>query len=320
MFFSVIIPVYNRPTEIFELLSSLVQQAYREFEVILVEDGSRIKSDQIVAKFQSSLSICYYFQENQGQGFARNFGMNHAKGDFFVILDSDVILPPDYLLVLKAAIQGRSLDAFGGPDAAADDFNSLQKAMDFAMTSFWTTGGIRGKLKDPSKYQARGFNMGVSRGVFEALGGFVDPNRGEDIEWSIRIKKAGFKLELVEEAFVYHKRKNTLGSFAQQAFSFGRNRVNVSRFHPEAIKLVHWMPTFFLLFLTSIGMNVLFFQLFLIPHLLVLGAWGAMVIWTASWKYHSILLGVLALITSIIQLCCYGAGLVFELFRKVAKG
>src|SRR5690606_1901585 len=157
-------------------------------------------------------------------GFARNFGMTRAGGDFFVILDSDVILPSDYLMVLKAAIQARRLDAFGGPDAAAEDFSNLQKAMDFAMTSFWTTGGIRGKLKDPSKYQARGFNMGVSRKVFESLGGFVDPNRGEDIEWSIRIRKSGFKLELVEEAFVYHKRKNTLLSFAKQAFSFGRNR------------------------------------------------------------------------------------------------
>ena len=320
MFFSVIIPVYNRPTEIFELLSSLVHQTYREFEVILVEDGSKIKSDQIASQFEPSLSVRYYFQENQGQGFARNFGMTKAKGDFFVILDSDVILPTDYLRVLNSAIRERSLDAFGGPDAAAADFSNLQKAMDFAMTSFWTTGGIRGKLKDPSKYQARGFNMGVSRRVFEDLGGFVDPNRGEDIEWSIRIKKAGYKLELVEEAFVYHKRKNTLGSFAKQAFSFGRNRVNVSRFHPEAIKLVHWMPTFFGLFLLSILVNAVFFQIFLVPHVLVLGAWGAMVIWTASWKYQSILVGDLALMTSIIQLCCYGAGLVFEFVRKLSKG
>ena len=320
MFFSVIIPVYNRPSEVFELLTSLSHQTHKGFEVVLVEDGSTTKADQVVSRFDSELSIQYFFQENQGQGFARNFGMTKAKGDFFVILDSDVILPPDYLSVLEKAIQERDLDAFGGPDAAASDFSNLQKAMDFAMTSFWTTGGIRGKLKDPSKYQARGFNMGVSRRVFETLGGFVDPNRGEDIEWSIRIKKAGFRLELVEEAFVYHKRKNTLGSFARQAFSFGRNRVNVSRFHPEAIKLVHWMPTFFGLFLLSILANAVFFQIFLIPHVLVLGAWGAMVIWTASWKYQSILVGDLALVTSIIQLCCYGSGLVFEFVRKLTKG
>jgi glycosyltransferase involved in cell wall biosynthesis len=320
MFFSIIIPVYNRPSEIHELLSSLANQSYDDFEVILVEDGSTAKSDQVAADFVSRFSISYSFQQNQGQGFARNFGMTQAKGNFFVILDSDVILPDEYLAVLEKAIRERNLDAFGGPDAAATDFSRLQKAMDYAMTSFWTTGGIRGKLKDPAKYQARGFNMGVSRQVFESLGGFVDPNRGEDIEWSIRIKKAGYKLELVEEAFVFHKRKNTLLSFAKQAFSFGRNRVNVSRFHPEAIKLVHWMPTFFLLFLLSIAVNAFFIQILLIPHLLLLVAWVAAVTWGASWKYRSILVGSLALITSIIQLCSYGAGLVFELFRKARKG
>lgn len=320
MFFSVIIPVYNRPSEVSELFSSLLKQSMPDFEVILVEDGSTLKADGVVSQFESQLPIRYFFQKNQGQGFARNFGMRQAKGDFFIILDSDVILPADYLSRLKKAITARGLDAFGGPDAAASDFSSLQKAMDFAMTSFWTTGGIRGKLKDPSKYQARGFNMGVSRSVFETTGGFIDPNQGEDIEWSIRIKKADFKLELVEEAFVYHKRKNTLKSFAKQAFSFGRNRVNVSRFHPEAIKLVHCLPTFFLLFLISIPVNAIFYQIYLIPQLLLLGIWAGLVIYDASWKYRSILVGGLALMTSLIQLCCYGSGLVFEFFRKKAKG
>jgi glycosyltransferase involved in cell wall biosynthesis len=320
MLFSIIIPVYNRPSEIFELLTSLVNQSLQDFEVILIEDGSKDRSDKIAALFQSKISINYFFRENQGQGFARNFGMSQAKGDFFVFLDSDVILPGDYLLVLKNAILSRNLDAFGGPDAAAPDFSNLQKAMDFAMTSFWTTGGIRGKLKDPSKYQARGFNMGVSRKVFQTTGGFVDPNRGEDIEWSIRIKKAGFKLELVEEAFVYHKRKNTLKSFAKQAFSFGRNRVNVSRFHPEAIKLVHWLPTFFLFFLLSLLVNVIFFRVLIFPHLLIFGFWAGLVIYQASWRYKSILVGDLALMTSIVQLCGYGSGLVYELFRKRLKG
>lgn len=320
MFFSVIIPIFNRPYEAHELLSSLTRQSFQDFEVILVEDGSSVKSDQIANDFNSILSIRYFFQENQGQGFARNFGMQQAKGEFFVILDSDVILPEHYLSVLKNAIQFRKLDAFGGPDAAATDFSDSQKAMDFAMTSFWTTGGIRGKLKNPSKYQARGFNMGVSQKVFDATGGFVDPNRGEDIEWSIRIKKAGFTLELVEEAFVYHKRKNTLHSFAKQAFSFGRNRVNVSRFHPEAIKLVHWLPTFFLVFVLSIVVNVLFFRIHLVPHLAILSIWAGLVILEATFNYKSISVGVLALITSVVQLCGYGSGLVFELFRKSTKG
>ncbi|GAB2492622.1 glycosyltransferase family 2 protein [Algoriphagus taiwanensis] len=320
MFFSFIIPVYNRPDEIRDLLSSISSQDYLDFEVIVVEDGSSVKADKVCSDFGSKLSLAYFFQENSGQGFARNFGMKNANGEFFIILDSDVILPSDYLSKVNQAVQARKLDAFGGPDAAAEGFTPLQKAMDFAMTSFWTTGGIRGKLKDPSKYQARGFNMGVSRKVFEQIGGFVDPNRGEDIEWSIRIKKAGFRLELIEGAFVYHKRKNTLWSFAKQAFSFGQNRVNVSRFHPEAIKLVHWLPTFFLFFLISLLINGLFLKIFFIPHLLIFGAWAGLVIYQASWKYQSILVGDLALMTSIIQLCGYGSGLLLEFLRKQVSG
>lgn len=320
MLFSIIIPVFNRPGELAELLTSLTYQTFSQFEVIVIEDGSTISSEKVIDRFNDLFPIRYILQENTGQGFARNHGMAQAKGDFFIVLDSDVIIPSSYLEVLNKAILDRGLDAFGGPDAADSDFSNLQKAMDYAMTSFWTTGGIRGKLKDPSKYQARGFNMGVSRKVFEQVGGFVDPNRGEDIEWSIRIKKAGFKLELVEEAFVYHKRKNTLWSFAKQAFSFGRNRVNVSRFHPEAIKLVHLLPTFFLIFLISIIVNAAFFKFLLIPQLVVFGVWATLVIYSASWKYQSILIGDLALLTSLIQLSSYGAGLVFELFKKTLKG
>ena len=320
MFFSCIIPVYNRPGELQELLRSLLAQTYSQFEVIVVEDGSTIRCDEVVTSFSQDLSIRYFFQENTGQGFARNFGMQQAKGDFFVILDSDVILPSSYFESLENAIAARSLDAFGGPDAAASDFSPLQKAMDFAMTSFWTTGGIRGKLKNPAAYQARGFNMGVSRAVFDRLGGFVDPNRGEDIEWSLRIKKAGFRLELVSEAFVYHKRKNTLWSFAKQAFSFGQNRVNVSRFHPEAIKLVHALPSLFLLFLISIGVNLIFLKFMLIPQLLIFWAWAILVVNQAYWKYRSLLVGHLALLTSLVQLCGYGSGLLVELAIKLRKG
>ncbi|MEY2705257.1 MAG: hypothetical protein RL407_1319 [Bacteroidota bacterium] len=320
MLFSCIIPVYNRPDELRDLLGSLLSQSYIQFEVVVVEDGSTSRCEEVVRTFSKQLSIRYFYQENTGQGFARNFGMQQAKGDFFVILDSDVLLPPTYFECLQEAIQSRSLDAFGGPDAAAADFSALQKAMDFAMTSFWTTGGIRGKLKNPAAYQARGFNMGVSRAVFDRLGGFVDPNRGEDIEWSIRIKKAGFRLELVSEAFVYHKRKNTLWSFAKQGFSFGRNRVNVSRFHPEAIKLVHALPSLFLLFLISLAVNLIFIHLLPIPHLLILGVWAFLVLVQSTWQYRSPWVGILALCTSLIQLSGYGMGLLLELAIKWTKG
>ncbi|MBN7817907.1 glycosyltransferase [Algoriphagus pacificus] len=320
MFFSVIIPVYNRPQELQELLKSLTNQSFSDFEVLVMDDGSTIKSDSIVNSFQKDLNINYVHQPNQGQGFARNDGMKLAQGSFFVILDSDVVLPQNYLSLLKTAIQERFLDAFGGPDAAAQDFSTLQKAMNFAMTSFWTTGGIRGKLKDPSKYQARGFNMGVSRKVFEKLGGFVDPNKGEDIEWSIRIKKAGFKLELVEEAYVFHKRKNNLISFAKQAFSFGQNRVNVSRFHSEAIKLVHLMPFFFLLFCLATPFAFFLNKTIFYLQVGVLFTWATAIVLQATLQSKSISVGVLSLITSVVQLFSYGLGLALEWVKKTLKG
>ncbi|MEB2786690.1 glycosyltransferase [Algoriphagus persicinus] len=320
MKFSVIIPVYNRPEELRELLQSLTKQAFSDFEIVVIEDGSMNDSGCVITDFNDKLQIQYLVQPSSGQGFARNNGMKTAKGEFFVILDSDVILPDDYLQKLSTAIESRILDAFGGPDAADKDFSVLQKAMDFAMTSLWTTGGIRGKMKNPSKYQARGFNMGVSRKVFEETGGFADPNQGEDIEWSIRIKMAGFKLELVPEAFVYHKRKNTVASFARQAFSFGKNRVNVSRFHPGAIKLVHWLPTAFLLFCLFIPLfyfvNKSLFQL--TATLLLI--WSAGVILSSAIQYKSAKVGFLSWITSIIQLWSYGLGLPWELLRKWSKG
>ncbi len=320
MFFSVIIPVFNRPGEANELLESLTFQSEMDFEVILVEDGSEFTCEKVVEIFKAKYPVQYLYQDNQGQGFARNNGMKIAKGDFFVILDSDVILPKDYLSHLKKAINSRKLDAFGGPDAADQSFTPLQKAMDFAMTSFLTTGGIRGKLKDPEKFQARGFNMGVSREVFNQTGGFLDPNRAEDIEWSIRIKKASFRLELVQEAFVYHKRKNTLKSFAKQAFSFGRNRVNVSRFHPEAIQPVHLMPVFFLLFcLSMIFTQAVSKSLFGIQ-LMLIGSWSILILVSASQKFKSVKTGIMSLITSFAQLLSYGLGLIWEVFIKISKG
>ncbi|PZX51812.1 GT2 family glycosyltransferase [Algoriphagus ratkowskyi] len=320
MKFSVIIPVFNRPDELRELLHSLSNQIFTDFEVVVIEDGSLINSSDVISNFADLLQLQYLVQVNTGQGFARNNGMKIANGDFFVILDSDVILPNDYLQELAKAIDSRNLNAFGGPDAADKDFTALQKAMDFAMTSFWTTGGIRGKMKDPAKYQARGFNMGVSRKVFETTAGFVDPNQGEDIEWSIRIKKAGFKLELVKNAFVYHKRKNTLKSFAKQAFSFGRNRVNVSRFHPEAIKLVHWLPSAFLLFSLSIPIFFIGSKPLFHLSIAVFITWSVGVVLSSAVQNKSAKVGVLSWFTSVLQLWSYGLGLPLELLRKYVKG
>lgn len=316
MLFSIIIPVYNRPDEIRELLASLLHQENKNFEVIVVEDGSDISCESVVRSIEKQMSITYQRIENVGQGFARNVGAGSASGDFFIFFDSDCIIPSTYLSVVELAIKERGLDAFGGPDAAGDNFSILQKAMDYAMTSFWTTGGIRGKLKDPKKYQARGYNMGFSRQVFEQTKGFIDPNQGEDIELSMRIKKSGFNLELIADAFVYHKRKSSVGAFIKQGFSFGKNRVNVSKYHPEAIQAVHLFPLAFLLFYLSMPL-VASWAPILFPFQWMVGMlWLALVFFGATVQYSNPLIGLLAVPLSVAQLSAYGIGLAIAWITK----
>ena len=320
MNFSVVVPVYNRPSELRKLLDSLLHQDYTALEVIIVEDGSSQRSELVANEYKDRLNLRYYFQENQGQGFARNFGMEQAQGDYFVLFDSDCIIPRHYFSVLFEELLMRKLDAHGGPDAAAQDFTVFQKAINFSMTSLWTTGGIRGKLKDPAKYQARGYNMGMARSVFQATRGFVDPNRGEDIELSIRIKQMGFRLELIENAYVYHNRKNTLMSFFAQSFSFGRNRINVSRYHPGSVQLVHLLPLIFL----SGWIGWLLLSGF-VPVLRLLGAgvfgtWTLGVLVSATVQNKSLGVGLLAVLTSYGQLFSYGAGIFWESIRKATNG
>jgi glycosyltransferase involved in cell wall biosynthesis len=316
MRFSVIIPVYNRPDELQQLLKSLSKQTFSDFEVIVVEDGSELSSESIVQDFRTRLSIIYFYQENCGQGFARNNGMELAKGEYFVFFDSDCVIPPNYFSILNTAVDSRRLDAHGGPDDAGEDFSDWQKAMNFSMTSFWTTGGIRGKLKNPAKYQARGYNMGFSRAVYKKLGGFVHPNMAEDIELSIRIKKAGFKLELVEEAFVYHHRKNDFFSFIRQSHQFGRNRVFITRFHKDALKMVHLMPLLFLLGLVFLPIGFLYLK----PLGWLMAAayflWTMAVLISAQGGVKSRFFAVL---TSYGQLIGYGTGVLRQAFFSLLK-
>ena len=320
MFFSVVVPVYNRPNEIEELLESLVDQEYKQFEVVIVEDGSSNTCREIVESFRNKLAVRYLYQENQGQGFARNFGMENAKGDYFVLFDSDCIIPHHYLKTLNEEIHNRQLDAHGGADGAATDFSVFQKAINFSMTSFWTTGGIRGKMKNPEKYQARGYNMGFSREVFMATKGFVDPNRAEDIELSIRIKKLGYRLALVKDAYVYHKRKNTFVSFLAQSFSFGRNRINVSRYHPRAVQLVHLLPLMFLVSFVVWLIASFFWTGIFYLGAVIFGLWTGGVFLSASWGNQSVLVGLIAIFTSHGQLFSYGAGILTESIIKLIRG
>lgn len=316
MYFSIIVPVYNRPEEIIDLLDSIRKQDFTSFEVIIIEDGSSSTCEDLILPYFECLNLTYVFQENTGQGFARNHGISISKGEFFVFFDSDCVVPNGYFNALKKAINARKLDAFGGPDEAGSEFSAFQKAMNFSMTSLWTTGGIRGKLKDPAKFQARGFNMGFSRKAFEKVGGFIDPNMAEDIEISMRIKKAGFRLELVREAFVYHRRKNTFISFLKQSFQFGRNRIHIRTYHPEAVQLVHALPVMFLAGLVAMPLAFIFVPILLSALASIYLSWSAGVLVSSTLANRSLKIGFLSLATSIGQLVAYGAGFIRQfLFR-----
>ncbi|HLT42645.1 MAG TPA: glycosyltransferase [Sphingobacteriaceae bacterium] len=317
MFFSIIIPLYNRPQEIEELLVTLVNQDYKNFEVIIVEDGSKQDAKSIVASFADKLTIRYFFKENEGQGFARNYAFERAEGDYFVMFDSDCLIPPNYLTIVRDYLEKNKLDAYGGPDAAHESFTPVQKAISYSMTSPFTTGGIRGNKKHIGTFHPRSFNMGISREVYEKVGGFKLTRLGEDIEYSIRIQRAGFKTGLVPDAFVYHKRRTNLMQFYKQLHFFGRARINIYKHFPSELRLVHFFPAAFVVFivgtvvanlfipsLASVGnFLLLFYFLFLFLHALST---------TKSFK-----VSIVSVFSSFIQLTAYGLGFIQDLWRRV---
>ena len=235
MLFSIIIPVYNRPNEVKELLQSLTHQADNMFEVIVVEDGSTLTCENVCKQYAGQLDIKYLVKENSGPGGSRNFGAEQAKGDYLLILDSDCIIPENYIQNIRKELQTNPCDAFGGADAAHESFSDMQKAVNYAMTSFFTTGGIRGGKKGGlEKFHPRSFNMGVKTSVYKSLGGFSNMRYGEDIDFSIRIFKAGHTVCLFPEAYVYHKRRVNLAKFYRQVFHSGAARINLWKRHPES--------------------------------------------------------------------------------------
>jgi len=246
--FSIIIPVYNRPNEIDELLESLTKQDFSDdFEVLIVEDGSTDKSEHIVERYKNQLDLKYFFKENSGAGASRNYGMSHASGNYYLILDSDVILPAHYLTEVSRGLNTNYTDAFGGPDAAHQSFTSLQKAINYSMTSFLTTGGIRGKKNAVGKFQPRSFNLGLSKVAFEKTKGFADLKIGEDIDLTFRLWEKGFETQLIENAFVYHKRRSTIQQFFIQTFAFGTARPQLNKRYPETAKITYWFPSLFII-------------------------------------------------------------------------
>ena len=262
--FSFIIPVYNRPDEIQELLDSFVGlKTATEFEIVIVEDGSTVLSKTSVESFKNTLNISYFFKENSGPGDSRNYGMQRAKGDYFIILDSDCVLPENYLTEVEKSLNNNYVDCFGGPDAAHDSFSNIQKAINFSMTSFITTGGIRGHKKGLDKFQPRSFNMGLSKKAFEASNGFGRIHPGEDPDLSIRLWNLGFKTKLISEAFVYHKRRISWNKFYKQVNKFGLVRPILNKWHPQTKKITYWFPSLFCLgFIASLLLFFINFKWF----------------------------------------------------------
>ncbi|WP_282122215.1 glycosyltransferase [Algibacter mikhailovii] len=246
--FSFIIPVYNRPEEIQELLQSFeALEGTMAYEIVIIEDGSTKPSKTIVESFQNRLNISYFIKANSGPGDSRNYGMQRAKGNYFIILDSDCILPKDYLQVVEDHLKREFVDCYGGPDAAHESFTNLQKAINFSMTSMITTGGIRGRKNSLDKFQPRSFNMGLSKKAFEATNGFGRIHPGEDPDLSIRLWDLGFKTKLIVEAYVYHKRRISWRTFYKQVHKFGLVRPILNFWHPSTKKFTYWFPTLFIL-------------------------------------------------------------------------
>ena len=317
MRYSVIVPVFNRPDEVKELLESLCTQTFRDFEVVLVEDGSSVPCVAVADAFRNQLDIKYFTKDNSGPGQTRNFGAERASGEYLIILDSDVMVPPGYFEAVEAELSRERADAFGGPDRAHPDFTPVQKAINYAMTSFFTTGGIRGGKVKMDKFYPRSFNLGISADAYKALGGFSKMRFGEDIDLSIRIFAAGYKCRLFPEAWVWHKRRTNLKKFFKQVHNSGIARINLYKKYPSSLKLVHTLPAAF-----TVGVALLLAVA--LPLLLVLSClpwWGAVLValaplllWVlavftdASAKNRSLRIGCLAVAASFVQLTGYGSG------------
>jgi len=317
MFFSIIIPLYNRPQEIDELLSTLTRQSYTQFEVLVIEDGSANDAKAVVERYSNKLDLKYFVKANEGQGFTRNYGFERAKGDYFVIFDSDCLIPEDYLEIVKDYLLEHRLDAYGGPDAAHDSFTPVQKAISYAMTSPFTTGGIRGNSKHIGQFHPRSFNMGVSREVWENVGGFILTRLGEDIEYSIRIHEHGFKIGLIPAAKVYHKRRTSFAQFYKQLHFFGRARINIYKHFPSELKLVHFFPAVF-----TLGILLTMILHFIYSPLAYLCDGGILLffflIFCHSWWVNkSVHVAFLSIIAAFIQLGAYGMGFIQDFVKRV---
>ncbi len=318
MFFSVIIPLYNRPQEIAELLACLTAQTYTQFEVLVIEDGSKLAAGSVIEKFQNQLDLKYYVKQNEGQGFTRNYAFERANGDYFIIFDSDCLIPKNYLEIVKNSLHNQYLDVYGGPDAAHQSFTPIQKAISYAMTSFFTTGGIRGKKKNAGgQFHPRSFNMGLSREVWEKTNGFKITRMGEDIEFSIRAHQSGFKIGLIPDALVYHKRRTSFIQFWKQLHFFGRARINIYHFFPKELKPVHFFPAVFSFFLAFTLLANIFLRDFAILCNAFLAIYILLIFFDSLMVNKSAKVAFLSIFASVIQLTAYGFGFIQDFCKRI---
>lgn len=340
MRYSLIIPVYNRPDEVDELLRSLMEQTFKDFEVLVVEDGSQEPCGQVVAKYERELDVKYYTKPNSGPGQTRNYGAARSKGEYLIVLDSDCVLPPGYLQAVEDELLREPADAFGGPDRAHDSFTAVQKAISYSMTSFFTTGGIRGGKKKMDKFYPRSFNMGIRARVYRDLGGFSPMRFGEDIDFSIRIFKGGYACRLFPEAWVWHKRRTDMKKFFKQVHNSGIARINLYKKYPESLKLVHLLPMVFTVGLALLALLALVgwigsIWIFQMAHkyiyavdfpelsvhadvfhllswlpLCPVGLFCLLILLDATRLFKNLKIGVLAVGASFVQLTGYGTGFI----------
>jgi cellulose synthase/poly-beta-1,6-N-acetylglucosamine synthase-like glycosyltransferase len=316
-FYSIVVAAYLRSDEIEEFLKSMISQKYKDFEIIISDGSPDDRLREVILKYTTYYKLRHIYEKNLKASESRNLGCQHAEGDYFIFLDSDCIIPEDYLLKVDEFLSKNPVDAFGGPDKAHESFTPTMKAINYAMTSFLTTGGIRGKKKSVGKFNLRGFNMGISRKVFQTTGGFSTMQVAEDIELSARIDKAGFKKALIPDAYVYHKRKSNFKKFWKQLKMHGKGRIDLYMRHKEELKPVHFLPTMFVLFLFSsllIALACWAWGKFL---LLLLGTYVLALLIDSSIQNKSLYIGILGTWASLIMLTSYGIGLLQNMWKRL---
>lgn len=316
MRYSVVVPTFSRPGEVNELLASLQNQSEKSFEVILADGSLDDSVKEVADRYRTQIPVRHLYHKGIGISDARNWGVREAVGTYVLFFDSDCVIPQDYFRNLSAFLAIHPADYFGGPDGAGEDFNPLQKAISYAMTSFFTTGGIRGRKRHVGEYQPRSFNMGIRRELFMQIGGFSGLKVSEDIDLSIRMQKAGFRAVLIEDALVFHKRRSTFYKFFRQVHSFGSGRIDLQLRHGDALKAVHLLPSVFVVYLFA-GLLLPFISAgFAAGWAFSLIAYAFLVMIHSTCANKSILVGILSVYAAFLMLIGYGTGLLKAAFNR----